>query len=99
MNYGSKIFEKYLNEFNIPEHSKPLVREIYNRLTEVINVEGRNPHTVCGAAIVLSQEILKSDMSIMDIAERVGIKEATLKQFMKTIEKDKCNIIQSSKQN
>ena len=54
MNYGSKIFEKYLNQFNIPEHSKPLVREIYNRLTEVINVEGRNPHTVCGAAIVLS---------------------------------------------
>ena len=54
VNYGSKIFEKYLNEFNIPEHSKPLVREIYNRLTEVINVEGRNPHTVCGAAIVLS---------------------------------------------
>ena len=54
VNYGSKIFEKYLNEFNIPEYSKPLVREIYNRLTEVINVEGRNPHTVCGAAIVLS---------------------------------------------
>ena len=33
VNYGSKIFEKYLNEFNIPEYSKPLVREIYNRLT------------------------------------------------------------------
>ena len=82
------MLEKYMNQLNIPEKQKGTVRGIYSRLQQVCNVEGRNPNTVCGAAIMLSVRILKLDISTSDISDRVGMKEQTLNQFLKTIRKD-----------
>ena len=64
------------------------VKDIYERLQEVCNVDGRNPNTVCGAAIFLGVKALKLDIQLEDVANIVEMKQQTIASYLKILKKD-----------
>ena len=57
------------------------------------NLEGKNPHTICGVAILLSKKVIHHEITIQEVAKATNKTENTLKSTLKIVEKDEELII------
>ena len=62
-------------------------------MQNVCNLEGKNPQTICGVAILLSKKVIHHEITIKEVAKATNKTENTLKSTLKIVEKDEELII------